>query len=88
MEDGKKLMNKLEVLYEDNHLIVVIKPSNIFIDQENNIKSKEEIISEKEKENELNNNKLKETEEKLKNIKIISEENKIKFEEQIKNPAV
>lgn len=28
MEDGKK-MNKLNVLYEDNHIIVVIKPFNI-----------------------------------------------------------
>lgn len=28
MEDGK-VMNKLEVLYEDNHLIVVCKPCNI-----------------------------------------------------------
>jgi len=28
MEDGKK-MNKLEVLYEDNHIIVVIKPYNV-----------------------------------------------------------
>jgi 23S rRNA pseudouridine1911/1915/1917 synthase len=28
MEDGKK-MNKLEVLYEDNHIIVVVKPFNI-----------------------------------------------------------
>ena len=28
MEDGKK-MNKLEVLYEDNHIIVVVKPYNV-----------------------------------------------------------
>ena len=28
MEDGK-VMSKLEVLYEDNHLIVVVKPANI-----------------------------------------------------------
>ena len=28
MEDGK-VMNKLKVLYEDNHLIVVIKPCNV-----------------------------------------------------------
>ena len=28
MEDGK-VMNKLEVLYEDNHLIVVVKPANV-----------------------------------------------------------
>ena len=28
MEDGK-VMNKLDVLYEDNHLIVVVKPANV-----------------------------------------------------------
>ena len=28
MEDGK-IMNKLNILYEDNHLIVVEKPVNI-----------------------------------------------------------
>ena len=28
MEDGK-LMNKLNVLYEDNHVIVVVKPANV-----------------------------------------------------------
>ena len=29
MEDGKKMMNKLNVLYEDNHIIVVEKPYNV-----------------------------------------------------------
>ena len=28
MEDGKK-MNNLKILYEDNHIIVVIKPYNV-----------------------------------------------------------
>ena len=28
MEDGKK-MNKLNILYEDNHIIVVVKPYNV-----------------------------------------------------------
>ena len=28
MEDGK-VMNKLNVLYEDNHVIVVVKPFNV-----------------------------------------------------------
>ena len=28
MEDGKA-MNKLNVLYEDNHIIVVVKPFNV-----------------------------------------------------------
>ena len=29
MEDGKKKMNKLNILYEDNHIIVVVKPYNV-----------------------------------------------------------
>ena len=29
MEDGNKKMNNLNVLYEDNHIIVVVKPANI-----------------------------------------------------------
>ena len=29
MEDGKRKMNNLNVLYEDNHIIVVVKPCNI-----------------------------------------------------------
>ena len=33
MEDGK-VMNKLEVLYEDNHLIVVVKPINVTSQQD------------------------------------------------------
>ena len=34
MEDGNK-MNKLNVLYEDNHIIVVIKPANILSQGDN-----------------------------------------------------
>ena len=34
MEDGKK-MNKLNILYEDNHIIVVIKPANILSQGDN-----------------------------------------------------
>ena len=29
MEDGKVMNNKLNVLYEDNHIIVVVKPYNV-----------------------------------------------------------
>ena len=34
MEDGK-VMNKLNILYEDNHLIVVEKPSNVLSQKDN-----------------------------------------------------
>ena len=34
MEDGK-VMNKLEVLYEDNHIIVVLKPVNVLSQGDN-----------------------------------------------------
>ena len=33
MEDGKK-MNKLNILYEDNHIIVVVKPFNIPVQED------------------------------------------------------
>ena len=33
MEDGKK-MNNLEVLYEDNHIIVVVKPFNVPVQED------------------------------------------------------
>ena len=29
MEDGKVMNNKLNILYEDNHIIVVVKPYNV-----------------------------------------------------------
>lgn len=32
---GMKVMNKLEILYEDNHIIVVVKPSNILSQSDN-----------------------------------------------------
>ena len=32
---GMKVMNNLEILYEDNHIIVVVKPNNILSQSDN-----------------------------------------------------
>ena len=47
MVDGKKIMNNLKVLYEDNHIIVVVKEPNIIV-QEDNTKDKDLLTMVKE----------------------------------------